>query len=89
VRRYIERTTGIHAPEQTTEEFLHDMRARKVFPDERSAQLANFLEAADMVKYAAMQPGQRQIEEAIARAQEFVGLPSALRPLPEPAGAAR
>jgi hypothetical protein len=42
-----------------------------------------------MVKYAAMQPGLRQIEEAIARAQEFVGLPSALRPLPEPAGAAR
>jgi hypothetical protein len=26
VRRYIERTTGIRAPEQTTEEFLRDMR---------------------------------------------------------------
>lgn len=85
VRRYIEGTTGLRAPEQTTEEFLRDMRSRNIFPAERSVQLANFLEAADMVKYAAMQPGERQIEESIARAQEFVGLPSAFRPLPEPA----
>ena len=83
VRRYIEGTTGIHAPEQTTEEFLRDMRVNsKAFPPERSERLAQFLEAADMVKYAAMQPGLRQIEESIARAQEFVGLPSAFRPMP-------
>jgi hypothetical protein len=50
-------------------------------------QLANFLEAADMVKYAAMEPSGRQIEDAIGRAQEFVGLPSAFRPLPETVGA--
>ena len=25
VRRYIERTTGVRAPEQTTEEFLHEV----------------------------------------------------------------
>ena len=85
VRVYIEGTTGLHAPEQTTEEFLRAMRARTIFPAERSVQLANFLEAADMVKYAAMHPGERQLEESIARAQEFVGLPSAFRPLPEPA----
>ena len=82
VRRYIERTTGIRAPEQTTEEFLRDMRARQQFPFDRSQQLAYFLEAADMVKYAAMQPGERQVEEAVARAQEFVGLPSAFAPMP-------
>lgn len=79
VRRYIEGTTGIRAPEETTEEFLRDMRARQVFPSQRSGQLATFLEAADMVKYAAMTPGERQVEESIARAQEFVGLPSALQ----------
>jgi hypothetical protein len=83
VRRYIERTTGIRAPEQTTEEFLRDMHFRKIFPAVRAEQLASFLEAADMVKYAGLQPGQRQIEEAIARAQEFVGLSSAFAPLPE------
>ncbi|MGD0088777.1 MAG: hypothetical protein ABSE73_02550 [Planctomycetota bacterium] len=79
VRRYIEATTGIRAPEQTTEEFLRDVRAREVFPRERAAQFGQFLEAADLVKYAAMQPGTRQVEEAIARAQEFVGLPSAFQ----------
>ena len=83
VRRYIERTTGINAPDQTTEEFLRDMHFRKIFPAERAEQLASFLEAADMVKYAGLQPGQRQIEESIARAQEFVGLSSAFAPLPE------
>ncbi|MCY3021148.1 MAG: hypothetical protein NTW87_19210 [Planctomycetota bacterium] len=81
VRRYIESTTGIRAPEETTEEFLRDMRSRRVFPEERSSQLVRFLEAADLVKYAAVQPGQRQVEESIARAQEFVGLPSALTPM--------
>lgn len=82
VRRYIEATTGLRAPEQTTEEFLRDMHFRKVFPPERAEQLASFLEAADMVKYAGLQPGQRQVEEAIARAQEFVGLSSAFAPMP-------
>ncbi|HEY3319500.1 MAG TPA: hypothetical protein VGP72_03380 [Planctomycetota bacterium] len=87
VRRYIEGTTGLRAPEQTTEEFLRDMRQRKVFPQERSRQLADFLEAADLVKYAAQEPGSRQVEESIARAQEFVGLPSALRPMAAITGA--
>ena len=57
VRQYVEDTTGIRAPEQTTEEFLRDMRSRAVFSPERSVQLAEFLEAADMIKYAGQQPG--------------------------------
>jgi hypothetical protein len=74
VRQYVEDTTGIRAPEQTTEEFLRDMRSHVAFPPERSARLAEFLEAADLVKYAGQQPGQGQIELAIARAHEFVNL---------------
>ncbi len=76
VRQYIEGTTGIHAPEQTTEEFLRDMRSREAFSPERSLRLAEFLEAADMVKYAGQQPGEGQIEDAIARAREFVDVKS-------------
>ena len=57
VRQYVEDTTGIRAPEQTTEEFLRDMRSRAVFPRERSARLAEFLEAADLVKYAGQTAG--------------------------------
>jgi hypothetical protein len=74
VRQYVEDTTGIRAPEQTTEEFLRDMRSRAVFPPERSVQLAEFLEAADLIKYAGQQPGEGQIDQAIGRAYEFVNL---------------
>ena len=74
VRQYVEDTTGIRAPEQTTEEFLRDMRSRAVFPPERSVRLAEFLEAADLIKYAGQQPGEGQIDQAIGRAFEFVNL---------------
>jgi hypothetical protein len=79
VRQYVEDTTGIRAPEQTTEEFLRDMRSRAVFPPDRSVRLAEFLEAADLVKYAGQQPEQNQVDQSIARAYEFVNL----RPSPE------
>jgi hypothetical protein len=79
VRQYVEDTTGIRAPEQTTEEFLRDMRSRQAFPRERGARLAEFLEAADLIKYAGQTPQEGQTEEAIARAHEFVGLEPARR----------
>jgi hypothetical protein len=72
VRQYIEETTGIRAGEQTTEEFLRDMRERNAFGPARSVRLAEFLQAADMVKYAGVQPGEGQVDEAIVRAREFV-----------------
>jgi hypothetical protein len=84
VRQYVEDTTGLRAPEQTTEEFLRDMRSRAVFPAERSQRLAEFLEAADLVKYAGQTPEQGQLEQAIARAHEFVNLKPA--PAAEMAG---
>jgi hypothetical protein len=87
VRQYVEDTTGIRAPDQTTEEFLRDVRSRAVFPPERSARLAEFLEAADMVKYAGQQPEEGQIAQAIDRAHEFVNLKK-LAPAADLAGAA-
>jgi hypothetical protein len=78
VRRYVEDTTGIRAPEQTTEEFLRDMRSHPAFPPERSVRLAEFLCAADLVKYAGQQPEEDQLGQAIELAHEFVNLePSA------------
>ncbi len=72
VRQYIEGSTGIRAPEQTTEEFLSAIRFRDLFTAERSLRLKDFLEAADMVKYAGQQPDQEQIALSIDRAHEFV-----------------
>lgn len=74
VRRYIERTTGIHAPEQTTEEFLREIGAGTAFSVAERGRLASFLESADMVKFAAHQPTAQDIEDAFHRAKLFLGL---------------
>jgi len=73
VRRYIERTKGIRAPEQTTQEFLQEISRRTDFPGEESRRLRSFLEAADLVKFAAHQPRDEDVEESLHRASVFVG----------------
>jgi hypothetical protein len=82
VRQFIEGTTGLKAPEQTTEEFLRAMRTQEVFPAQRSARLKEFLEAADMVKYAGQEPDADQIELSIARAREFIDVQREQRVIP-------
>lgn len=74
VRRFIERTTGVRAPEQTTEEFLRETGSRETFPEQERERLKFFLEAADLVKFAAQKPGKEEIESSFDRAKEFVGI---------------
>ena len=74
VRRYIERTTHIHAPEQTTEEFLREVNTGNVFQRNDQQRLKSFLESADFVKFAAHQPTADDVEQAFERAKIFVGL---------------
>ena len=74
VRRYIERTTGIRAPEQTTEEFLREINGTAVFPPDEGQRLADFLESADLVKFAAFEPGREDVEESFRRAKAFIRL---------------
>ena len=74
VRRFIERSTGIRAPEQTTEEFLRAITRYTEFSVSASERLADFLQAADLVKFAGHQPASRDIEESFVRAQRFIGL---------------
>lgn len=74
VRRYVERTTGVHAPEQTTEEFLREMERNPAFEGDRRRELGEFLAAADLVKYAAQVPTGEEIREAVAAARRFCGL---------------
>lgn len=76
VRRYIERTTNVHAPEQTTEEFLREIRDRNLFAADKQAQFKGFLEAADLIKFAARVPGTEEIEASFDTAKAFVGLES-------------
>ena len=74
VRRYIERTTGILAPEQTTEEFLVEISRKETFRPEERGRLKHFLESADLVKFAAHEPRKEDLEESFERAKVFVGL---------------
>ena len=76
VRRYIERTTQIHAPEQTTEEFLRDIANGSSFSRDEQTRLKLFLESADLVKFAAHEPTNADIEETFERAKVFIGLES-------------
>ena len=74
VRRYIERSTGVHAPEQTTEEFLREIVDDAVFKDADQRRLRDFLESADLVKFAAFEPAASDIEASFDRAKEFIQL---------------
>ena len=82
VRWYVERLTGIRAPELTTEEFLHKIvrPARQWGGLERQSNRSNdsleslvpFLEAADIVKFAKHVPTDDEIMLAFRRAEQFI-----------------
>ena len=73
VRRYIERTTNVRAPEQTTDEFLRGTADHPSFPADERTKLQHFLEAADLVKFAGHQPATEDIDASLQRARTFVG----------------
>jgi len=83
VRWYVERLTGIRAPELTTEEFLHKIASpvRRSWRENNSQSvhftgsletLVPFLEAADSVKFAKHVPTDDEIMLAFRRAEHFV-----------------
>lgn len=74
VCRYIERTVEVRAYEQTTEEFLREVTGRDIFPEAERIRLQDFLEAADLIKFANMRPGKSEIESSFNRAKDFLGL---------------
>lgn len=74
VRQYLEATTGIRAPEQTTEEFLHAIRNRNDLPIDLRQSLRDFLESADLVKFAGHRPRPGDVEESARRARAFLEL---------------
>lgn len=74
VRRHVERTTAVHAPEQTTGEFLRAIQGHPAFDALRRERLAAFLESADLVKFAGHQPDRAAVATSIERAREFIRL---------------
>ncbi len=85
VRCYIERAHAIRAPEQTTEEFLSAVSNDPRFSREVVLQLRSFLNAADLVKYAAFRPDRQSVDHAITTAKTYIVTDSDTKPsLPEP-----
>ncbi|MDO5566127.1 MAG: hypothetical protein Q4G59_05675, partial [Planctomycetia bacterium] len=76
VRWYIEKVTGVQAPDRTTEEFLReittDIHQRQTFGDELRGRLRHFLEFADLVKFAKFQPTLDDIFEGYRSASSVV-----------------
>jgi hypothetical protein len=84
VRRYVERAHAIRAPEQTTEEFLASASRDPRFTAEVVRRLKAFLEAADLVKFAAHRPDSAAVTRAVGTAREYVETDTAADGLPNP-----
>ncbi len=72
VRQYLERRFKLMAPERTTEEFLRETRRSDVLADDHKQLLADFLRAADMVKFALHEPSASESGLAMMAARGFV-----------------
>ena len=72
VRRYIERTHGVRAPEQTTQEFLEAAARLTVFAPEVLDQLRTFLESADLVKFAGQEATPSMTDAATEKARTYI-----------------
>ncbi len=72
VRQYLERRFELMAPERTTEEFLRETRHSQVLADDHKHLLADFLRAADMVKFALHEPSATESGLAMMAARSFV-----------------
>ncbi len=77
VRRYIERTHGIRAPEQTTQEFLAAAAQNARFTPDVLAQLRTFLESADLVKFAGQEATVAMTGDATGKAKSYIESDSA------------
>ncbi len=72
LRRYIEDRFGVHAPKQTTEEFLAASRVSLALSRDDVSGLETFLRACDEIKFAAGDATRTQAESAAEAIADFV-----------------
>lgn len=72
VRRYVESKTGIIAPELTTAEFVDAMRTDNRISADVQQTLRQFLEAADLVKFAGQKYEQENILATLSTARQLI-----------------
>jgi len=72
LRYYIEDRFLLHAPEQTTPEFLSAVSASRVVSPEHQQMLAQFMRHSDYVKFAQYQPSVPEMEQSFATVLQFI-----------------
>lgn len=91
VRLYLEERFNFHAPERTTEEFLHELKASDLLLSDQKQSLGEFLSVCDMVKFARYEPGPPELqalhESAVRLVDETEPQPVASETPSEPAPA--
>lgn len=72
IRCYIESRFGLHAPEQTTEEFLTGLEFARDFPGDYKTLLRTFLKHCDLVKFAEHRPETEDIQNTFDSCKAFI-----------------
>jgi hypothetical protein len=63
IRFYLEERFNFHAPERTTEEFLHELQSTDLLLSDQKESLAEFLKRCDLVKFARYEPGEPELRD--------------------------
>lgn len=72
LRVYLEERFKFHAPERTTEEFLHELQATdRLLPDQKES-LGEFLKRCDLVKFACYEPRETELRDLYDSAVRLV-----------------
>ena len=72
LRHYIENRFGLHAPEQTTEEFLGALSVTRTLTPPQKELLKAFLKHCDLVKFAEHIPGDEDIQRTFDSCKHFI-----------------
>jgi hypothetical protein len=87
IRLYLEERFQFHAPERTTEEFLHELQATDLLLPDQKQSLGDFLSVCDMVKFARYEPGPPELQALYDSAMRLIDEtePQPLAPQTNPA----
>lgn len=72
IRLYVEESFAIHAPEQTTEEFLLSAEEHHLFDEQTKNHLARFMRKADLVKFARSTASRQECDDALLAAEDVL-----------------
>jgi len=79
LRDYLEEQFNLHAPDRTTEEFLIELGDASYLTPEQKLRMADFLQRCDLVKFAKLEPTERELRDVAHSATRLVDETASLR----------